>query len=319
MPELGLITVRAAWELLSIPTGVKINAFPLEIESGLDVRVAIDSTGARHLLVESPEESLFTGSGSHLFESVTNIVFAGKSRTYLDISVADSRLMPEFDSLIVDVLTEGDTVSAANVHAALERWRALFRLIALRMMSSEQILGLAGELFILNLLLQNRHDSLSAWTGPFGTHHDFEIDGACVEVKSATASSRGVTVHGLRQLEADRSVPLLLVVCLFEEVVGGPTISDRIAGIRRLTADELALDGALRRSGWSETSAPGPHLELVEAFTVRVGDETPRLLPAESGGVSKGIVSADYEVDIDLLRSIAEPLSIETIIEKFSS
>ncbi|MEA9984612.1 PD-(D/E)XK motif protein [Subtercola sp. RTI3] len=317
MPELGLTTIRAAWELLNRPTESELNSFPLEVDD-LEVRVAVDSNDGRHLLVELLTDVFQPGTGQHLSESIRSLKFGDDVRTYLDISVADPRLTPEFDMLIVDVLSE-EEISAIRVHEALDRWRTLFRLLALRIMPRERILGLAGELFLLRAMLLKRPDLVAAWKGPAGGIHDFEIDRACIEVKSVTPRSASVTIHGLKQLEIDRAVPLLLVTCVFEEVVGGPTIADRIEEIRGLAVNQLAFEEALRRSGWTDASAPGPRFELIDAFVVRVGLDTPRLLPAESDGVPVGIIGAEYEIDLERLRLLADEMSPESMIAELLS
>ncbi|MBF4513628.1 PD-(D/E)XK motif protein [Plantibacter sp. VKM Ac-2885] len=312
MPSLQLTTIKAAWEMLEIPTVSELVAFPLPV-GGPDIRLAVDRRGGRHLLVQVQDDTVQVGPGTHLVEAVRSLAFAGGVHSYLDISVSDHRLMDEFDMLVLDVLNGPDLPSARRIHAALERWRTLFQILARRTMSREQLLGLAGELAMLRLLLERRPELVRAWRGPFGAPHDFVLEGGCFEVKSTTLDSKTVTIHGLEQLEPYPDRPLFLVVSVFEEVDFGPTMSELVDAVRDLACDRVAIDEALRQAGWS-SSAPDLKFLARGTFVVRVSDLTPRLRPATSGGVPVGVVHADYKVDVERLESMSESLTLESIL-----
>jgi hypothetical protein len=107
----------------------------------------------------------------------------------------------------------GDIVQ--QIKDLLEKWKSMLSLDSERVLSMNAIVGLFGELALLDYLVndKNRND-FGNWVGPLGNRHDFEFEKNSIEVKSTTLKNNNeIKVHGVHQLEAypGKSVYILRV------------------------------------------------------------------------------------------------------------
>lgn len=297
------IDLRALWNLTPAPTTSKFNSYPLSAPF-TGVRLAIDSDGRRHLLVERDSDEHFAPSRGVVAESTSALAFENEVSHFLDIALEEESLTEEFDALICDVLGEGNiepgSSRAGSVHSAIARWRSLLRLAAARSMSAERRLGLYGELVVLERLAAGLSDPWRWWAGPHRRPHDFELDRVCLEVKTMGVGSQGIRVHGLEQLLPDTS-PLFLVVAIVGEDAGGRTLAELATDLKRRFAD-AEFDALLAHSGWSDRLDPGPPLVIEEFVTIPVKEGVPRLTPSD---VPAGIFAVDYDLELETLRAHA--------------
>jgi hypothetical protein len=166
----------------------------------------------------------------------------------LEIFTTSPHLFKEFHRF-AGLLTEEyehSGLSAVGAFAAVvERWREL----ALRrdLLSTEEQLGLAGELAVLAALVRHRGpQAISGWTGRM-THaaperHDFRIGAVDLEVKSTRSARRQHLIHSLRQLEPSAGHRLFLVSLRFEAAGfdNGFNLGMRISVIRALLSSSKA-------------------------------------------------------------------------------
>lgn len=321
MKDLTTGRLGEIWSLLDPADETGYRSFPLEVGAGTDVRVALDVHGVRHLLVEKPSEQSFAPSdGWSLSVNDATLRFGKTPRSYLSLACADPGLHPEFDDLIVDVLTLPHTpgLLAGSVHASIERWRQLMRSAAARHLSRERLFGLFAELSVLLEVLKRDSSAVSAWTGPEGGTHDFELKSGCLEVKALGLAGDTVRVHGLDQLDTHDERPLVLVVMSVVEGDDGLTIRELVDDIRAVVSDDAAFDAALVRAGWGASGVQNAErLGIADSFRFSIGSGAPGLRRDQFiDGALRGVDRLDYDMQIaELLdRVISRPLS-EVLLE----
>ena len=173
-------------------------------------------------------------------------------------------------------------------------------------MSDESELGLFGELFVLEALLDaglSDVDAVACWQGPFGNLHDMSFGGGAIEVKT-TQSSAGfpLRISSLEQLD-EAVVPLLFLAgvraVLRTDGVTLPQLADRL----RQRLEPLVQPGfemRLLHAGYDPTLADEHvrRLGCAELRLVEIGGDVPRLARST---LSPAIRAAVYDLDLDLI------------------
>jgi hypothetical protein len=291
------------WSLLDPADDTGYRSFPLEMEPGVDVRVALDVHGVRHLLVEKPGEQSFAASdGWSLSVKDATLRFGKTLRSYLSLACADPGLHPEFDDLIVDVLTlpHAPGLLAGSVHGSVDRWRRLMRSAATRQMSRERLFGLFAELSVLLQVLKRDPSAIAAWTGPQGSSHDFELKRGCLEVKALGLAGDTVRIHGVDQLDTHDGRPLVLVAMSVVEGDDGLTIRELVDDINAVVGDTAAFDAALARAGWGASGVQNPErLGIADSFRFAIESGAAGLRPDQFiDGALRGVDRLDYDLQI---------------------
>ena len=275
-------SLRHAWAVLGPPISDDFNSFPLEAGPNHNFRVAIDSEGNRHLLIEtSSETQLETSSGASLSVSAKSLAFAGKLSLYLDLSCTQRDLYGVFDDLIAEVLPVALTSEnpSKTVLDSLDRWRALFRIGGADRLDKLRRMALLAELVVLEKALELNVDVISCWTGPFRMSHDFELPVGCLEVKALGATSESIRVHGLEQMSGHDGRPLSLVMIVLAEDVAGISLGGLIGRIGGQLSNHHDFEELLGRAGWT------PHEDDEETWRVLDfhGDSGLRRRPSVDG------------------------------------
>jgi hypothetical protein len=242
----------------------------------------------------------------------------------LEVAVSDAELFPYFVSFaetVVDAIHLHGTEAVSAIRTSMRLFRRLLRDV--RLIPQERIVGLLGELWVLNRLIDARgHEALDSWTGPHGEAHDFRIGEAELEVKTTTRQRRVHRIHGLDQLEPSVGAQLYLVSI---QLAAGGSASDAftLAGQLSFTRERLSGHGQADTFGRIISSRYG----LLEEDEQRYGDpfrlrsptrlivvdeSLPRLSAtdlAESGKPEiQRVVEVEYLLDVDGL-GVAEGTS----------
>lgn len=248
--------------------------------------------------------------------SVDRVTGAEGEMFRLRIDARDLRY--EAYGLVVAVVESmrGGASFAAATGAALAGFRAI--IAGRRRLSTEQQLGLIGELLVVRNLLGvvGEVDLVEWWLGPLAEQHDFAFPGMDVEVKTTTSERRVHVISGVGQLQPNPGRALWLVSLQMTRAGGADGVS--LAGLvddvrNRLSARRERFLQHLVGLGWRDEDAdlyrdrylmrsrplaypvdddfPAitarrlassvPHPELVSALTYRV-DVTNRL-PGDPG------------------------------------
>ena len=230
-----------------------------------------------------------------------------------------------FAAMAVNVLRSLENVAGGKSQAIVDtfidrvtEWQA-FMARRHRPLSPEAQVGLMGELWMLNRLLDSSlaEDALRCWQGPMRAAQDFHIRGGAIEVKS-TAGGGGflARINSIEQLDTDRT-PLYLGALRFEERDDGHSLVDVVARLRnRLTetGHRRAFDSLLLILGYLDehTQHYGRVLALKEAGAFLASHEMPRLRRA---GLPAAIRSAAYVLDLDALN--VPVLTVDDVLNAF--
>jgi Putative PD-(D/E)XK family member, (DUF4420) len=163
----------------------------------------------------------------------------------LEISVSDIELLPYFLGF-VETVVDAVQLHEAEVPDAIQTSMRLFRRLLrdVKLASREKIVGLLGELWVLNRLIDVQGaQALDAWTGPRGEAHDFRTGDAELEVKTTTKQRRVHVIHGLDQLEPSVGADLYLVSI---QLAAGGGAADAFTLSEWLVATRERLDGTGR-------------------------------------------------------------------------
>ncbi|TYB58920.1 PD-(D/E)XK motif protein [Nonomuraea sp. PA05] len=317
--------LERAWAVLSRPRTKELASYPLEVTCHSEpCRVALDGTGARHLLVPAGDEDLSVDSRPAVLATVVRkLGFGGPAIVYVDISCAEPDLFPEFDEVVMDVLeavVDAHQPAAASL-GAIARWRRLFRSSLLRGLSRQAKLGLFVELTVLSALVEaDPGFPMAAWRGPLNEPHDFEAPVRCLETKSLSAASDSIAVHGLEQMNTHDGRPLDLVLLRVVEDSDGRTVSNLVEQLRGVVASRADFHARLSAAGWSD-QPDRPDLDtfvIEEIRSIEVGPGTPRLVPSSlvTGSLPDGVADLDYHVDLASLLLFSMGASLVEIAEK---
>jgi hypothetical protein len=157
---------------------------------------------------------------------------------HLEVATTDTDLFPYFFAFCLTI-ADGIQLDGATPDAALRRalrdWRALFEQLA--MLTPERQLGLLGELWLLDRLLDvHGATALDAWTGPRAEAHDFRIEDREFEVKTTSSEHRNHVISSDSQLTASPGRTLYLLSLQF--AAGGPnarSLANVVEAIRSRT------------------------------------------------------------------------------------
>ena len=98
------------------------------------------------------------------------------------------------ETLIGSLKDIGDSATALAVALAhLKRWKAFLAGRNARLLSSEEVRGLFGELYVLRMLYQGtltQTVAVDSWCGPDASHQDFIFGNRAIEVKSLSGRER---------------------------------------------------------------------------------------------------------------------------------
>jgi hypothetical protein len=230
----------------------------------------------------------------------------------LDISAPPSHervFSPICRDIVRAIATEKREPWAA-VATTIRSWQSALKPLRASMDKSVQI-GLFGELFILELLLEHLGArAVDLWAGPDTERHDFASDGLHIEVKTTRRSRSEHEISRIDQLHAPPGVRLLVVSIQVEESASGQeSIATRIDKITAsLSGNSAAVDTFLTKLaqlGWSEEmrrSGELVRMNLRDANIFDVDENFPRF--PHDLTLPSGVVSVRYTVDLSNIPSM---------------
>ncbi|MGP9502349.1 PD-(D/E)XK motif protein [Specibacter sp. AOP5-B1-6] len=238
----------------------KLTARPTTASTPLgEVVHAIDAQGFPSLMVPvaETERKGIDWQNKIITFGYRQMRIAGKDRTFLVLQCTSSRLLPQFSLLADDVLeavSRNPNEADRATRNTLERWKEMLRDTQSKLLGEEKLVGIYGELlFLEQLTMHHGIDALSAWTGPQGMRHDFELANASFEVKTTTNhNSLTVTFHGSKQLEPTDHLPLFVVVYQIEKSVNGVSVPALLQRLYDRGLDRLEILRQVGLLGYAE-------------------------------------------------------------------
>ena len=153
-----------------------------------------------------------------------------------NIGNLDLTLFGAFMDEVLVILDEKIEGPIEVIKTVLERWKHILSLDTNRVMPFNKLIGLMGELLLLDHLIQKHTPSiLNNWVGPLGNRHDFEFTRNSIEVKSTTMKiGNEITVHGITQLEPYAGKEVNILKIKFEPDPTGTSVPEIVNRILRV-------------------------------------------------------------------------------------
>ncbi|MGW2839858.1 PD-(D/E)XK motif protein [Streptomyces sp. NPDC001493] len=301
---------------------LRVVPLPVETEQGSLV-AGVDHDGRRHLLIPVPAHvKVRSGLDGPVLRLVARPLEDETTyQMYADLSCPHDDFVDLFMGLCIDVCDAVAEVPAnplKALHAVLDHWKALFREQKVGL-GAEQIVGLYGELLVLERLLRRDAGAHRLWSGPRGHRHDFDAGTHAIEVKSSSsAKERRPRIHGLEQLEVPENGALWLTwfrLRSSDAQGSGPSLVELVDRVLNLCDDVSAVHELLARAGFHRSDKRYDNARFVvdEERWYRVGPGFPGLTRAALVSADVPISVLDVEYTIDLSGDLPHPLRADEL------
>ena len=280
------------------------------VETGFGpARYALGPAGELRLLIPcSPgSQRRNLGATPKLDVSVVRYQLGGKQAPFIDLMCTDGSLDAVFAELVGEVLSRLAAGSSPEDATAgtISDFRELLISDARGEASRSAIIGLLGELHVLEMISLKSPDAVRAWTGPFELRHDFRRGVLAIEVKtSARSDATSVTINGSDQLLAPAGGKLSLVHVRMEQTDGGEMrVEAMFENLVSMGVDRKQLLKGLAEAGCIDPSDAAWNrlafsMQGCDAFGVAEG--FPRIVSDMfvNGAFPDGISKLGYQVDL---------------------
>jgi hypothetical protein len=287
-------------EVPSVLSGVDADAGP--------VRFALGRNGEGRLLVPiGPSERVPAIAETPTLRIIDeHYSFGWTTWRCLDLTC----LVPELDRVFGEVADEIVTRISAG-HGAIRACASTlgeFRMLLVPKSSSvqmERLVGLIGELLLLDELLDIEPSASELWRGPLGERHDFRGGALAAEVKTTSrVANQVLQVTSIDQLLEPADGELRIVRYTLEETAGGSlSIGSLFTRIAAKSGNPLRVRDLLARMECQdplaeEWNAMRFHLEDIRSY--RIDAAFPRVVPVSlsAGGLPPGVSKLLYDVDL---------------------
>lgn len=323
-------SLRATWavERLNLqPNMIAFSALPLTIDGAS--LYALVSNKSVALLIPVHENDLFGETRESNIEFIrSDADFGEGKRSYLQLSCLDESLERVFSNLCADLVNEVLSSSHPGTASRLffDKWRILFSRSRSRLLSTNALTGLLGELTTLKQIVQlDQSRSIDYWVGPEGRMQDFVNGLARIEVKSTSnLNELKVVISGIHQLDVFPPDLLHLAVHRIIRDDSGSTLTDIINELVGLGIDRMSLYEKLSLVGYDATD---PDLYKNEKFKVletcwfEVNSEFPRIVGSSfaANELPSGVEDLKYSINLGMGEAKLEQEQIVNAINCFLS
>jgi len=281
----------------------RLRAYP---DHMFDFHVQYSSAGNRELVLELRSEEIpeFELPGFRNIETVKALIPGGMR---IVMVLLEPDLARNFSVMCYDLAerskAERTVIGAVTILLrVLESWAELFRRRLEDGISKEEVVGLFGELLLLEELIQEDVTSLETlidgWRGPDGDARDIGIGGVRIEVKTqrSTAAMK-LRISSLEQLN-DRGDSVFIVLWRISASDKGRSVLEVAQTVLDLLRTSplatLEFERKIALTGMEDGSSYcHDRYDDDEKVIYSVSHGFPRLVP---GNVPDGVVAAQYEV-----------------------
>ena len=309
-----MINLKSIWEN-QIPQGENLIKTRIEEVPNFTCYAATNHITGNHIFIlEISLNTVIPEFKTKKFKGVTLEIFEFDDKWELQVFLLDNDLKDIFCYFIEDIVES--LVSATTQNDALVKisnvilkWKKLFDKIINKGLSVEKQKGLIGELFFLELLLNNDFNPdkvLKIWTGPEFEDKDFLFQNLGVEVKLSSSKLPKIQISNERQLDSRGIKKLYLSHVLLDEVKGvGFTLNDIVERVlARFSNDHYLMTTLLEKLALvgyflDDIELYNSQYQLREIKYYSVPNEFPKII---SENLDNGIFNVSYFI---------EPISIE--------
>lgn len=285
-----------------------------ELGSSENIWVAVDHTGARHLLILVPENTQApTSATKGLRVTVTRHRIPERDDAdYIDLTCLDEAMSNTFATVGADIASDLSGLELPQrslaVSEALARWRWFWGVTADRL-SEPDALGLFAELWFLEQWVSPTPENVEAWTGSEASRHDFQWPDISVEVKATARRADGAIVHTIQHLDQlanpETGVLFLFSLRVVRDRLAGNTLpavvercSERLRG-RAHVREAFLRKVALRGYSPAHRRLHETPYRILDESLYEVANEFPRLTSNSfPTGLPPGISEVSYKLDM---------------------
>ncbi|MBW3196768.1 PD-(D/E)XK motif protein [Marinobacter nauticus] len=280
----------------------------VELTSG-HIRFALGASGeARFLLPlgRSEKAGKFPVSAALQIREISADIEGDRCR-FLDMTCTVFELESVFAEVVDEIIQriEGGANGPLAVRSTLRDFRSLLLQPKGKEVSVEEVIGLVGELLVLNELLDLSSHAWKAWMGPRGGRHDFRAGGIALEVKSTRSLTNNiVSAQSLEQFREPTNGNLYLVRLTLEITPGGVLSVSSLfnRAVQRCDRPDKLLE-CLKELKCQDPEAPEWNtmsFSLENEVLFRVDDAFPRLTVSNfhGGELPLGVQGVKYDIDL---------------------
>ena len=176
-----------------------------------DVLIAVDAAHRRHVLVRIPPgepcDLAERTSRGIAVQTVEMNIGAGQLSNFVEVVCLEPQGHPALDIVVEELVSSLEAGASTGrvrlVQNVLAKWRRFWSGVNQGLLSTEQQLGLFGELWFLSRWLGpsvGMQKAVQMWRGPVHARNDFELPGVGIEVKTTGRVDAAYIIHGLEQL-----------------------------------------------------------------------------------------------------------------------
>jgi hypothetical protein len=172
-----------------------------------------------------------------------------RKTNYIVIELLETAFKDIFNDFVLSIyfrvkITAASDVAAGQLLETFYKWSEFFEDSLSTRLSEEAIMGLLGEVIVLNRLMEGTdaayiNDLLEAWKGPYDTGKDFILSDKDLEVKTKDAVSIDVKISSEHQLAPDPGKDLQLLIVNVTKDNSGRSLNDLLQTSRRLIMERF--------------------------------------------------------------------------------
>ncbi len=206
-----------------IPTGEKINARILELENNKQFKAFIFNDEpyvySCILPVTDIESKLPEINGLKIQYAQYSMPIS-ELKWYVLIECKNPAYLENYTQIIKEILSEVDAEyydTVKCIQLVISKWRHFLSAPNTQIMSRENIIGLIGELILLDKLIESYNgDAVNFWVADSG-EADFLFENKLIEVKSTIKNKHEHIINGLDQLLINPNHEKYILSLLFAE------------------------------------------------------------------------------------------------------
>ncbi|NNV57302.1 PD-(D/E)XK motif protein [Limnovirga soli] len=306
--------IEKKWSRISLAADENYSSLQLAADISVRLLIAYDRKMKRCLILSmlNAESLDFV---NNLREHISFQYFDQSG--HVIVTLIDDRFREQFNAFIysaylnlkpITIVKDAALILAKTYH----KWSDFFSEIIISSLSTEEVMGLWGELFYLKRKMDNTkaellNDHLKCWVGPFGKTHDFEFPDSDTEIKTKVEEISYVNISSEFQLDTVNGKPLLLhVISVNKNTYYGITLGIIVRDIYEMISSKLGdvslFLKALSRAGlpWQDIDKYNEH-----SFSVRVettydclNTRFPKIIRAN---LASEISNVKYRLNLDSL------------------
>ncbi len=272
----------------------------------LNFYVQYSLAGQREIVIEVIGEDLAI-LDLPSFKNITLVSLSIPGGVRIGMTLFEANLARNFSLMCYDLAERSRVANSVKAAAgifllALDNWAELFKTRAQEGLTREEVLGLIGELLVVEALLIDSKvtpDTLiRGWRGPDGDARDIGFNGARIEVKAQRSTGAlKLRISSLAQLD-DRGDRVFVVLIRLSPAETGRSLTDLVQVLqtrlehipmaslefeRKVALSRMSIDSALSHEKYS----------MDDRLVYAVSEGFPRLVPAI---VPLGVTAAQYEI-----------------------